>query len=76
MPEKTPPRSQTCRKMRKKYDQSAGTMEKCLKKHPLGAKCYKMPEKTPPTRPQEEDLGALKIQQIWGLKKVAPESIL
>jgi len=34
-----------------------------------------MLEKTPPTRPQEEDLGALKIQKIWGLKKVAPESI-
>ena len=31
--------------------------------------------KTPPTRPQEEDLGALKIQKIWGLKKVAPDSI-
>jgi hypothetical protein len=29
----------------------------------------------PPTRPQGEDLGALKIQKIWGLKKVAPESI-
>ena len=71
MPEKTPARSRTCGKMRKKYDQSAGTMEKCLKKHPPGAKCYKMP----PTRPQEEDLGALKIQKIWGLKKVDPESI-
>ena len=47
--------------------------KKCLKKHPPGAKCYKMPEKTAPAAGGRS--GALKIQKIWGLKKVAPETI-
>ena len=50
-------------------------MEKCLKNTPQEENATKCLKKINPTRPQEEDLGALKIQQIRGLKKVPPESI-
>ena len=50
-------------------------MEKCLQNTPQEQNATRCLKKSAPTRPQDEDLGALKIQKIRCLKKMPPESI-
>ena len=48
-------------------DLAAQTVEKCVKNRPRAPDLWKNPKKA---------TKCLKIQNIWGLKKVAPESIV